>query len=190
MWDLPRWYISACSNSVQYVRLHPILMSILLYDYKQLTQCITEVERIESRVNIKKEEWSNQKKEEEKQDIKDEESFTITVQDTTEPDVEITEAVDRSGREIVEGTGSSRTPIPYIRITFEATDAVGIDSTECSLDGGAFTSCTSPVVYNRLSRGTHEVIVRATDEAGNTGEDQFTWTVGSPPSSIGGSRNR
>jgi HYR domain/Bacterial Ig-like domain len=117
------------------------------------------------------------------------ESFTITVQDTTDPDVEITRAVDRSGREIVEGTGS-RTPIPYIRITFEATDAVGIDSTECGLDGGAFTSCTSPVVYDRLSRGTHEVIVRATDEAGNTGEDQFTWTVGSPPSNIGGSRNR
>jgi hypothetical protein len=40
MWDLPKWYISACSNSVQYVRLHPILMSILLYDFKQLTQCI------------------------------------------------------------------------------------------------------------------------------------------------------
>jgi hypothetical protein len=46
MWDLPKWYISACSNSVQYVRLHPILMSILLYDFKQLTQCISEVESI------------------------------------------------------------------------------------------------------------------------------------------------
>jgi hypothetical protein len=34
MWDLPKWYISACSNSVQYVRLHPILMSILLYAFK------------------------------------------------------------------------------------------------------------------------------------------------------------
>ena len=54
MWDLPKWYISACSNSVQYVRLHPILMSILLYDYKELTACISEVERIESRVNSKK----------------------------------------------------------------------------------------------------------------------------------------
>ena len=55
MWDIPRWYISACSNSVQYVRLHPILMSILLYHYKQLTECISEVERIEARVtNIKK----------------------------------------------------------------------------------------------------------------------------------------
>jgi hypothetical protein len=55
MWDIPRWYISACSNSVQYVRLHPILISILLYHYKQLTECISEVERIEARVtNIKK----------------------------------------------------------------------------------------------------------------------------------------
>jgi hypothetical protein len=57
MWDIPSWYISACSNSVQYVRLHPILMSILLYDFKELTQCISEVERVESRVNSKKKEW-------------------------------------------------------------------------------------------------------------------------------------
>jgi hypothetical protein len=51
MWDIPRWYISACSNSVQYVRLHPILMSILLYHYKELTRCISEVERLEAKVN-------------------------------------------------------------------------------------------------------------------------------------------
>lgn len=82
------------------------------------------------------------------------------------------------------------TPIPYITITFDATDAVGVDETECSLDGGAFTSCTSPVVYDRLSRGTHEVTVRATDEAGNTGEHEFSWTVGAPPSNSGGGRNR
>jgi len=66
MWDLPKWYISACSNSVQYVRLHPILMSILLYHYKQLTACISEVERIEAKVNSEKKEWSSiMKKEEE-----------------------------------------------------------------------------------------------------------------------------
>jgi hypothetical protein len=53
MFDLPRFYISACSNSVQYVRLHPIMMSILLYHYKQLTKCISDVEQIESRVNNK-----------------------------------------------------------------------------------------------------------------------------------------
>src|SRR5919205_916324 len=77
MWELPKFYISACSNSVQYVRLHPILMSILLYDYKELAECISEVERIEARVNSKKKEWSNQKKEKEeekevKQDKKEE----------------------------------------------------------------------------------------------------------------------
>jgi hypothetical protein len=44
MFKLPKFYISACSNSVQYVRLHSILMSILLYHYKQLTECISEVE--------------------------------------------------------------------------------------------------------------------------------------------------
>jgi hypothetical protein len=64
LWELPKFYISACSNSVQYVRLHPILMSILLYHYKQLTACISEVERIEAKVNSKKKEWSTAKKEE------------------------------------------------------------------------------------------------------------------------------
>jgi hypothetical protein len=54
MWDIPRWYISACSNSVQYVRLHPILISILLHDYKDLTQCILEVKRIDAIVNSSK----------------------------------------------------------------------------------------------------------------------------------------
>jgi hypothetical protein len=82
MWDLPRWYISACSNSVQYVRLHPILMSILLYHYKQLTECISEVERIEGRVNNskKKEEWLMIKKEVRKeQQEKEEEVPTSTI---------------------------------------------------------------------------------------------------------------
>jgi hypothetical protein len=51
MWDIPRLYVSACSNSVQYVRLHPILMSILLFNYKLLTECVSEVEQIEAKVN-------------------------------------------------------------------------------------------------------------------------------------------
>src|SRR5215207_9005085 len=51
MFDIPRFYISACSYSVQYVRLHPILMSILFHHYKELTECIEQVEEIEARVN-------------------------------------------------------------------------------------------------------------------------------------------
>lgn len=50
MLDIPRFYISACSNSVQYVRLHPNLMSILLYHSKELAECISEVEGIEAHV--------------------------------------------------------------------------------------------------------------------------------------------
>jgi hypothetical protein len=97
--------------------------------------------------------------------------------------VEITQAVDRRNRVIAEG---DTTPTLYIRITFEATDAVGVENTECSLDGQPFTSCTSPVSYDRLSRGTHQVTVRATDAAGNTGEDQFTWTVSNPSAAAPG----
>ena len=65
MWDLPKWYISACSNSVQYVRLHPILMSILLYNFKELTKSFEEVERIGGRVNSsKKKKWLTKREEE------------------------------------------------------------------------------------------------------------------------------
>jgi hypothetical protein len=54
MFDIPRSYISACSYAVQPVRLYPILMSILFHHYKQLTECIEQVEQIEARVNKKR----------------------------------------------------------------------------------------------------------------------------------------
>ena len=50
MFDIPRLYTSACSYAVQPIRLYPILMSILLYHFKELTECIEEVERIEAKV--------------------------------------------------------------------------------------------------------------------------------------------
>lgn len=77
MWDIPRWYISACSNSVQYVRLHPILMSILLYNFKELTKSIEEVEQIKDRVNSKKKKWLTKKEEKEKQEEKEEVRTTL-----------------------------------------------------------------------------------------------------------------
>ena len=46
MWDIPRLYVSACSNSVQLVPLHPIIMSIPSHHYKELKECISEVEQI------------------------------------------------------------------------------------------------------------------------------------------------
>ena len=40
MFDIPRPYISACSNSVQLVPLHPIIMSILFYHHKELKESL------------------------------------------------------------------------------------------------------------------------------------------------------
>jgi hypothetical protein len=52
MWDIPRLYTSACSNSVQLVPLHPIIISILFHHYKELKECIAEIDHIEqARVN-------------------------------------------------------------------------------------------------------------------------------------------
>jgi hypothetical protein len=48
MWDIPRLYVSACSNSCQLVPLHPIIISILFHHYKELKKCISEVEQIEA----------------------------------------------------------------------------------------------------------------------------------------------
>jgi hypothetical protein len=63
MFDIPRLYTSACSYAVQPVRLYPILMSILLFNFKQLTQSVSEVERIESIVKSKSKEFTKEKEE-------------------------------------------------------------------------------------------------------------------------------
>ena len=64
MLDIPRLFTSACSYAVQPVRLYPILMSILLHHYKQLTQCISEAEWIEARLNSMNKVGSTKEKEE------------------------------------------------------------------------------------------------------------------------------
>jgi hypothetical protein len=63
MFDIPRLYTSAFSYAVQPVRLYPILMSILLHHFKELTECIKEVERIEVKVNSKLRLTKEEKKE-------------------------------------------------------------------------------------------------------------------------------
>src|SRR5215212_5674693 len=68
MLDIPRLYTSACSYAVQPVRLYPILMSILLHHFKELTECIKEVERIEAKVNSMKTEGLTRDEEEEEEE--------------------------------------------------------------------------------------------------------------------------
>ncbi|HEX9350257.1 MAG TPA: Ig-like domain-containing protein [Gaiellaceae bacterium] len=49
----------------------------------------------------------------------------------------------------------------------------------CSLDGAAFSACTSPKSYSNLAQGAHTFEVRATDPAGNTDPTPASrsWTV-------------
>jgi hypothetical protein len=70
MWDIPRLYVSACSNSVQLVPLQPIVMSILFQHYKELNKCIREVEALgevggETKVNNNGDKQQEQDQEEE-----------------------------------------------------------------------------------------------------------------------------
>lgn len=54
----------------------------------------------------------------------------------------------------------------------------------CSLDGAAFTTCTSPATLSGLSNGTHSYAVRATDAAGNARTATHTWLVDTVPPNL------
>ncbi|WP_406694983.1 Ig-like domain-containing protein [Singulisphaera sp. Ch08] len=49
-----------------------------------------------------------------------------------------------------------------------------------SLDGGAFVNATSPVNLSGLSLGTHSILLKVTDQAGNEGTTAYEWTI-TPP---------
>ncbi|MDQ3902295.1 MAG: hypothetical protein M3247_01385 [Thermoproteota archaeon] len=66
MWDIPRLYITACSNSVSLVPLHPIAMSILFYHYKELMEVSKQIEAIKKR---KRNKVKEEDKEEPQQEI-------------------------------------------------------------------------------------------------------------------------
>jgi|SRR5919108_1593489 hypothetical protein len=52
MFDVARLYITACSNSVQLVPLHPIVMCILFHHYKELMELKAQVEQMSSVVRL------------------------------------------------------------------------------------------------------------------------------------------
>jgi hypothetical protein len=48
MWDIPRLYASACSNSCRLVPLHPIIMLNLFHHYKEPKECISQLKDFET----------------------------------------------------------------------------------------------------------------------------------------------
>src|ERR1035441_8331662 len=62
--------------------------------------------------------------------------------------------------------------------SFSASDDVA--AFRCQLDGSAFAPCSSATTqnYSSLSMGTHTFAVQATDAAGLTNTDSYTWTIG------------
>jgi len=62
--------------------------------------------------------------------------------------------------------------------SFSFTDEDATASLLCQLDGGGFTPCTSPQVYDSLDFETHTFEVKASDPAGNeSSAASYSWTV-------------
>ncbi len=99
-------------------------------------------------------------------------TFTITVnQDITPPET----TINSSPSGLVNSNSAT--------FVFSA----GETSTfQCQIDGGGFSSCTSPKTYNGLSEGSHTFDVKATDTAGNTDltPASSTWTVDTLPPTV------
>lgn len=57
-------------------------------------------------------------------------------------------------------------------------DGVAITRFDCKIDGGAFTSCSSPSTQSGLSNGSHTFQVRGYDSAGNmSAPASYTWVI-------------
>jgi large repetitive protein len=96
-------------------------------------------------------------------------SWTVTAPDTTAPNTTL-------------GSGAPPPSTTSTSASFGFSSNESGSSFECSLDGGAWASCTSPRAYGDLAVGPHEFRVRARDAAGNTDGSPaaHSWTIAAP----------
>lgn len=105
-------------------------------------------------------------------------TFTWEI-DPTPPETTITSSASGSGAVTNGGlTGSSSMTFEFV-----ATDNIAVAGIECSLDGAAFTSCSSPLALTALGEGSHTLAVSSIDTAGNVDATPatFTWTIDLTP---------
>lgn len=104
--------------------------------------------------------------------------------DTIAPDTQLTGAFDGRGVKFkTPKNGLPSTTSTTAKFFFIGSDDQVIQKFQCSLDGGAWTDCTSPYTTPKLQAGiTHVFKVKAIDLSGN--EDQtpatFTWKINPP----------
>tara|TARA_B100000683_G_scaffold277743_1_gene338514 strand:+ start:115 stop:4392 length:4278 start_codon:yes stop_codon:yes gene_type:complete len=66
-----------------------------------------------------------------------------------------------------------------------ASDAMGLDIFECTLDDVSIPNCGTQVVFTDLADGTHTFVGRVSDAAGNWSPDfTWTWTVDTTPPEV------
>ena len=69
---------------------------------------------------------------------------------------------------VVSSLPSTTTNQQIANISFTTLESgSGINSLECSIDGGAYSKCTSPVQLSGLSIGAHSLAIKSTDKAMN-----------------------
>jgi hypothetical protein len=109
-------------------------------------------------------------------------TVNITV-DTALPITTIVSAIDGNSNPVISGGTTSSNSITF---TFTA-DGTGSSVTlsECNLDSFGYSACTSPIQYSELSEGSHNLLIRSTDAAGNLESTAtFDWTVNTGSSII------
>ena len=95
---------------------------------------------------------------------------------------------DTTAPETTIGSGAPAATTTSKTASFSFSGSDNVDSAsqlgfECSLDGGAFSACSSPKDYTDMAVGAHGFRVRAKDGAGNVDGSpaSYFWTIEAPP---------